>query len=301
MTSERTQRPSWAGAFTRRRGPWLGQTPPGKAPVEFAPEIFDTDKMSFGTVFSPNGDEFFFGYQRPGTDDVHDIWCARGSGDVWTEPEALPFNSDVMDGDHCLSADGNRLYWRSWRLLPNETAAREWSYLWWSERTASGWTEARLLECGGEIQRTGYPATGKTDTLYFPARGDDGSAGVFRSRPAGDAYGPPEEIITGMKVGGDMCIAPDESYLIITCEGDPANLGKGDLFVSFRREDDTWTPLRHAGNVVNTLGENAYTHCPMITPDGQFLLYRLFNFETKRSRVFWVSAEILAALRPDEA
>ena len=113
MTSKRSGRRSWANAFPRFEGPWLGQTPPGMTPVEFAPEIFGTDKMSFGTVFSPDGDEFFYGFERAGTDNVHDVLCTRRVDDAWTEPEILPFNSDVMDGDHCLSADGNRLFWRS--------------------------------------------------------------------------------------------------------------------------------------------------------------------------------------------
>ena len=132
MTSERPEHRGWATAFSKLNGPWLGQTPPGIAPVEFAPEIFDTNKMSFGTVFSPAGDEF-----------------TRRVDNAWTEPETLPFNSDAMDADHCLSADGNRLYWRSWRPLPEETEPRGWAYLWWAERTQDGWSEAQLLRCGG--------------------------------------------------------------------------------------------------------------------------------------------------------
>jgi hypothetical protein len=285
---------SWDGDFPRFAGPWLGQPMPGAEPIEFAPEILCTDRMSFGTVFGPSGDEFLFGHQRPGTDDVHDILSTRLEDGVWTEPERLPFNSDVMDGDHCLSADGRRIYWRSWRLLPDETEPREWSYLWWAERSDEGWSEARLLACGGEIQRTGYPAIGRSDTLYFPARGRDGKASVFRSRRVDGEYGAPEEILSGMKVGGDMCVAPDESRLVIACEGEPENLGKGDLFVSLRRSDDTWTPLRHAGDVVNAPGEDAYTHCPAISPDGRFLFYRAYDFGTERSRVFWVDARVAA-------
>lgn len=301
MTSVRPEHQGWANAFPKFSGPWLGQTPPGARPVEFAPEIFNTGRMAFGTVFSPSGDEFFFGYQRPGTDDVHDILCTRRVGDAWTEPEALPFNSDVMDGDHCLSADGNRLLWRSWRLLPDETESREWSYLWWSERTDRGWGKARALKCGGEPIRSGYPGIGRSDTLYVTARGEGGDISICRSPRMGDECGPPEEIVTGMKSGGDMCVAPDESYLVIACTERPENLGKGDLFVSFRRDDDTWTPLQHAGDVVNASGEDAQTHCPMITPDGRYLLYRVYNHGTKQACVFWVRAEILETLRPTDA
>jgi len=136
--------------------------------------------------------------------------------------------------------------------------------------------------------------------LYVTSRRAEGDVSICRARRTGDEYGPLEEIVTGMKTGGDMCVAPDESYLIITCTERPENLGKGDLFVSFRREDDTWMSLRHGGSVVNTPGENAYTHCPMISLDGRYLFYRIYNFATKRSRVFWVSAEVLERLRPGD-
>jgi len=291
------------GVFGERLGPWLGETEPSTAPSSFASDLFDTDLMSFGTIFSAAGDEFFFGFQRPGMADVHDILCSRLIDGRWTDPERLPFNSDAMDGDHCLSTDGKRIFWRSWRPLanerPEEAEERAWSYLWWAERTADGWGDARLLECGGRAQRTGYPAIGASDTLYFPARGRGGKASIFRSRPVDGRYAEPEEIISGMKVGGDMCIAPDESLLVITCEGGAENLGKGDLFVSRRRPDDTWTPLRHAGNTVNVPGAETYTHCPAISPDGRYLFYRVFDFGTKRSCVFWVDMSVLDPSAPE--
>ncbi len=288
----------WTLDFPILRGPWFGQTPPGETPTAFAPEIFDTTRMSFGTVFSHDGTEFFFGYEREGTDGVHDILCSKLVDGIWTEPEALPFNVDVMDGDHCLSVDGRRLFWRSWRPLPGETEPQERSYLWWSERTDGLWSDARLLLCGGEPQRSGYPAIGRSGTLYLTARGTDEKVSICRSEWNGDAYGRPEEIVTGMTSGGDMCIAPNERYLVIACTERPENLGKGDLYVSFRKDDDTWTPLRHLGDAINARGENAYTHCPMITPGDEYLLYRIYDYAANRGRVFWVDVRVVERYEP---
>jgi len=53
--------------------------------------------------------------------------------------------------------------------------------------------------------------------------------------------------------------------------------------------------------VINASGENLHKHCPMIKPDGQCLLYRVYNHGTKRACVFWVSAEILEAFHPADA
>jgi len=289
----------WEGEFPMYRGAWLGQQPPGSEPREFAPEVFNTDRMSFGATFSPDGSELFFGCARPGHPKIHDIVCTRRVDDVWTVPERLPFNSDAMDGDHCLSHDGNRIVWRSWRLLPDETEPRQWTTLWWSERVDGAWGKEHLLLCGGEMQRTGYPGIGRSNTLYFAARDPGREPGIFRSRLENGAYGPREEIVSGMKAGGDMCVAPDESYLVITCADEPENLGQCDLFVSFRRNDDSWTPLRHLGDRVNTPGDAMETNCPTITPDGRYLFYRLYNLDTRRSRVSWVEASFVQAFRDD--
>lgn len=284
-------------AMRNAHGPWLGQACPGDTPAEFFPEIFDTDRRSFGTTFSADGKAFYFGFQRPGPGDVHDILMTLQDVDTWSDPSVLPFNSDVSDLDHCLSADGTRMFWRSWRLLPEETEERPWSYLWWAEQGEDGWSDARLLKCEGENLRTGYPAIGRSGALYYTARGNGGKVSIMRARPSGTDFAEPEEIIKGMAAGGDMCVAPDESLLVITCKGEPENLGRGDLFVSFRNEDGSWTALQHAGELVNTAGEDINTHCPMITPDGAYLFYRVYNFTSGRGRVFWVKARFLHELR----
>ena len=285
--------------FTTYRGPWLKQPLPSNKPVAFLPEILDArDRMAFGTVFNPAGDAFYFGYEREGDSDNHDILESRRVNGVWSTPIVLPFNSDAMDGDHCLSHDGNRMFWRSWQLLSEEIEPRSWSYLWWAERTGHAWSEARLLKCGREKQRTGYPAIGQSNTLYFAKRAEDGDICVARSRNNDGVYETPEEIIGGLNIGGDLCVAPDESYLIITEEGRPENIGKGDLFVSFQLDDGSWSELRHMGDVVNTAGDNASTHCAMMSPDAEYLFYRLFDLETRRGCVFWMSTRSLDALQP---
>lgn len=284
--------------FNVPNGPWLGQPLPTSKPIPFLPEILDAqDRMAFGTVFSPTRDAFYFGYQREGDADNHDILESRCVDGVWSMPTVLPFNSGAMDGDHCLSHDGNRMFWRSWQLLPEETESRPWSYLWWAERDGLAWSKARLLQCSGEKQRTGYPAIGRSNTLYFAKRGEKGDICVARSREKNGVYGEADEIIGALNIGGDLCVAPDESYLIITEEGRSENISSGDLFVSFQSADGTWSGLQHLGDVVNTAGENASTHCAMVSPDGEYLFYRLYDRESKRGCVFWVSTRSLDLLR----
>ncbi|MBE0655504.1 MAG: hypothetical protein IH594_17005, partial [Bacteroidales bacterium] len=46
--------------FSKLRGPYLGQNPPGLTPEIFAPGIISTEQFEFGGTFSPDGTEFFF-------------------------------------------------------------------------------------------------------------------------------------------------------------------------------------------------------------------------------------------------
>jgi len=59
--------------------------------------------------------------------------------------------------------------------------------------------------------------------------------------------------------------------------------------------------VRVLRDVINMLGENLHTDCPMITPDGRHLLYRVYDHGSKSTCVFWVRAEILEAFRRADA
>ena len=85
----------------------------------------------------------------------------------------------------------------------------------------------------------------------------------------------------------DVFVAPDESYLVFAANR-PGGLGSGDLFVSFRAEDGSWTPSRSLGNTINTDTDD---FCPNVSPDGKYLFY------ASRGDVYWVSTEVIKNLR----
>lgn len=92
----------------------------------------------------------------------------------------------------------------------------------------------------------------------------------------------------------DPYIAPDESYLIF-CSDRPGGFGKADIYVSFRRENGSWTPPVNMGSKVNTPYQE---YIPYVTPDGKY-----FFFTTNKSGnrdIYWVDAKIIEKFKPDD-
>jgi hypothetical protein len=282
-------------------GAYLGQTPPGMVPEVFAPGILNTETMgAFCSVFSPDGNEFHLVYYERKDESSGGLAWMRRIDDVWTEPEFHHFDSADFDNDMCMSADGNTLIFRSWRALPSGEKPKDHSYLWSVKRTEDGWSGAEPLLCAGAPVRTGYPSIADNGTLYFAHR-RDGILGIFRSKPVDGVYGTPEHVFTAVDsidTEGDMFVAPDESYMIISCWDHPDNIGsgQGDLYVTFRKEDGTWTEEVNMGGLVNTrFGEN----CPQVTPDGRYFFFNRYDPESEEGNIYWVDARIIGELKTE--
>ena len=154
--------------------------------------------------------------------------------------------------------------------------------------------------CDGEPVRTGYPSIARSGTLYF-AHKRDGLQGIYRSRLLDGAYTTPEHVFTAVgAIGteGDMYVAPDESYMIISLWNHPGNIGssKGDLYITFKRADGIWTDEINMGEVINMrCGEN----CPMVSPDGKYFFFNRYCEDLDKGDMYWVDAKIIETYRPN--
>jgi len=287
--------PFWTTDVKRLRGPWLGEDFPGTAPKELCPELLATGRYSFCTVFSSDGDEFYFATADLKQEIGHLVWMKMKPDGSWTRPEPAPFNSQWNDNDLCMSPNGQRVAWRSWRPLPGKKEPEKSSALWASDRTADGWGAPFPIQCGDEIAYGGYPGIAQSGNLYFAGRRSPHECCVYRARYDKGTYQDREPILGGMESGGDLCISPDESFLVIACWNLPENNGASDLYVSFRMFDGAWSPLQNLGAPVNNeLNEN----CPMVSPDGRRFFFFRYNPETEESHSYWVDAAVIESLRP---
>ena len=86
-------------------------------------------------------------------------------------------------------------------------------------------------------------------------------------------------------------IARDESYIIFTSFRSGEHYGEGDLYISFRNENDTWTEARNMGPNINSFARD---YCPSVTPDGRYFFFSSRRYGTED--IFWVDASVIKTL-----
>ncbi len=279
------------------KGSYLGQAPPGLVAEIFAPGVISTVGSEINSAFSPDGNEFYYTTWEEETGTR--IMLTRQIDGRWSEPVQASFSTHPTDVDPAVSPDGQRLVWGSRRPRPGESGeARDGFDMWFARRVQDGWGEAEYM---GPVVNSGtsqvYATLTQDHTMYFQAvrEGGLGKADIYRARLVDGQHQAIENlgaVINSENYEGDVFIARDESYLIVTVYGRPDDMGAGDLYISFRGSDDSWTPLKNLGDAVNT---DAREFCPMVTPDGKYLF-----FTSKRrgdGDIFWVNAKIIETLR----
>ena len=278
-------------------GPYFGQEPPGMTAEIFAPGVISTERSEINSVFTPDGDEFYFTVWTQETGAI--IMVTRQIDGRWTAPEKASFSNHRTDVDPAISHDGKRVFFSTRRSRSEEVDVSEGGFdIWFADRKEGGWSEEQYL---GAVVNSGesqvYSTVTRDGTLFFQAVRDDGygKADIYRSRLIDGVYQTPENLgptINSENYEGDVFVAHDESYLIVSIYGRKDGFGGGDLYISFRDPDGSWSPLKNMGGAINS---DKRDFCPMVTPDGKYLF-----FSSKRvgeGDIFWVDAKIIDALK----
>ena len=228
--------------FTVFKGPYLGQTPPGNAPVLFAPAIFKGE-VHGGLVFSPDGKEVYWDYMsKVGIN----IVFIRIENNIWTRPVEVPFRSKYGTGDPVFSPDGKKLFFTSRESIDGGRKDDK-ENIWYVERQNGDWGKPKPLS----PVVNSYPihwqlSIAANGNLYF-ARDD-----IYSAKPENGKYGIVEKLDPSINSEHDDItpyIAPHESYLIyIRYEV----TSRGDIYISYRKEDGTRTKPKNMGTTNNT-------------------------------------------------
>jgi hypothetical protein len=269
---------------------YLGQTPPADTPKIFAPGMLaDNGTFVMGRVaFSQDGKEFYYTQNDSWDSGEHArIKIIRYADRHWSKPAIV--NEQFITPT--LSIDGNTLYFRRGNM----------HNVWQSHRAGDGWSApASLLE----------PTYGVYD--FMPTQSGNfyvGSEPDSEDKKSGSTYA--FSLLTFSKGGevsvkslgrplnrpgfnGDLYIAPDESYMIISTNETATY--ESELYISFRRLDSTWTAPVSLGPKVND--GLAHRWGQYVTPDHKYLFYSHGTSE-KDCAILWVRFDkLLESLRP---
>lgn len=262
--------------FWKTKQAYLGQQTPGETPEIFAKGLLVDSGIAFCRVaFSNDGKEFLYTFGQSWTD-------YKGSGvnrivfdgKEWKQPELL----FVEYSKPTLSPDGQLLF------LDGKGGV-----LWRSQKTAKGWSApVKYLDLPFGLYN--YMPT-LSGAVYAGSNGTWGNKQDYGSYQFSivtintkdttiKSLGAP---LNKPGFNGDLYIAPDEGYIIISTNETPAY--ESDLYISFRKKDKSWTDPLSLGPAVNE--GKAHRYGQYVSPDGKYLFYTQGTSE-KDCHIYWM-------------
>ena len=244
----------------------LAAAPFGDAPArvsDLAPGMLSkTKSFEFGFTMSPRHRDLFYGVEFEG--ERVEIWRRRWDSTGLSKPERVLYDARATYHDPVLSHDESRLYFTSNR------EGSEGSDLWYVERKGRGFGSPVRL--GPEIngpQDEYYTSLTTDGDLYFSSN-RNGSFDIFVARRGKSGFEPAQPVsggVNGATYEVDPFVAPDGSYLIFVSVR-PGGFGRGDLYISRRLKDGTWSNATNLGDRVNSPDHEL---CPWVLDDALFL------------------------------
>lgn len=272
---------------------YLQQKPPSLTPEKFAPNLISTKtEYEFGSVFNKDATAFYYGVDIGGNTEIR---FTELKGNTWTKPKTILSDKRFGFNDPFLSPDEKRLYFISQRALDGKGAKNDHD-IWYVEKQGNSWSEP--INAGPNINTKNdeyYISFTENGTMYFSSNKRNSAkrkqsfdiyASEFKNGKFQKAVLLPNEINTKY-YEADVFIDPQEQYIIF-CARRPEGLGRGDLYISFKNEDGTWTTSVNMGNAINTKGHEL---CPFVSADGKYFFY------TSNQDIYWVSTKIFDTLK----
>ncbi|MEL6918321.1 MAG: ankyrin repeat domain-containing protein [Bacteroidota bacterium] len=274
-------------------GDYLGQQNPGLIPAVFAPNFISTEESEFGSVFNAKATEFYYGVDVGGRTEIR---FSKRMEESWSTPKTILFNEKYGFNDPFLSPDEERLYFISERTLDG-TGTKQDHDIWYVEKDGEQWSEP--INAGLNINSDAseyYISFTNDGTMYFSSNvnASDANMGsnfdIYYSKSVNGEF--QKAVALGNSINtpnyeADVFVDPQENYIIF-CAIRPEGLGRGDLYISFKNSDGTWTKSTSMGEKINT--EN-HELCPFVSQDGKYLFY------TSDQDIYWVSAQIIDEIR----
>jgi len=282
--------------FANLSGPYLGQKPPGMNPEIFAPGIISNQFTEWTLAFNPEGTEAFYTIQ--GVNNMNHLLHLKSNNGIWESPVTAPFSNPEHNADPYITKDGKRLFFWSNGPLTKGGETTNNSDIWYVNKTESGWSEPYRLDSVINTKEWQiFPTVAINGNLYFTSNYPDskGRFDIYMSEYKDGKYIKPVNLGDSLNTAyleQEPYISPDESYIIFASDRHSPNTNDWDLYISFKKEDGTWSKAKNMGSDINTKAKDM---APLVTPDGKYLFFSSYRFGN--SDVFWVDSKVITKLR----
>ncbi|GAB6108331.1 hypothetical protein [Fusibacter bizertensis] len=263
---------------------YYGQEPPGLIPEIFAPEVISTiDDTQFACTFSPDGKEIFYTMRANRTENPI-IMTSKQIDGVWSKPVRFQALNNVDAIEPHLSIDGKTLYFGA-QLTSDGIASNDAEFgIWTLSKIGEEWTNLTYVNDGMFVSATADGSIYMTDIVH--------QKGIVKVPFDGKNFlkservkGGPNQPINGIH----PCISRDERFLIYDCDRTDGYGGEGDLYVSFKKTDGTWSEGVNLGPDVNSEGVE---FAASLSPDGKYIFFM------KNYHIYWVDVKIIDQFNP---
>ena len=275
--------------LSRLDGLYLGQKPPGLTPEVFAPGVISIEgRYEHGISFSPNLQEVY--YSANIKDEDPSIYFAKLIGKNWTNPKKANFTKGLKVGEMhpFINPIGDKVFFTAHDqfTLPEH---KESVKIWVVNRQGNGWSKAKQLDSPINKDFVFYANQAKNGDLYYT------NVSKWKMYYAPNKNGKyPEVHEVGIESGLHGFISPTQDYIVVNKRNKKDKQRKSDIYVYFKKKDNTWSKPINLGSKVNSnFGET----CPSITPDGKYLFFSRYNEEGGLSNFYWVSTEVISKLK----
>jgi hypothetical protein len=272
---------------------YLNQKAPGLFPKIFAPGAISLESQyEFGSVFTNDGKEIYYAVDMGGKTEIRYM---KLKNNEWTKPMKIIFHQTYSYNDPFLSPDERKLFFISDMPLDGLGEKKDYD-IWYVEKNGNEWSKP--INAGKTINTNKneyYISFTKNGTMYFSSNtrateDNKSNYDIYASKKENGEFLQPVKLSDSINTAGyeaDVFIAYDESYMIF-CGNRSEGYGKGDLYISFKKTDGTWTKAKNMGKRINT---EEHELCPFVSKDGKYFFY------TSNKDIFWVEAQIINELR----
>jgi hypothetical protein len=250
---------------------FCGLSQPAPKVTVFLPGIVSTGYNERDMTIAPDGLEMFYTVQAPRAALSVIITRTQKNG-KWSEARVAPFSGQFSDLEAAYSYDGKRLFFVSNRPLNDSGSIKDYD-IWFVDKTAEGWSSP--VNAGSTINSAAdefYPSITMEGSIYFTAQLPDalGKEDIYKSQWINNQFQKPVNIGTGVNSKLDefnAFVDPLERYIIFGSEGGEGDLGRGDLYISYRSEAGTWSKAKNMGAPVNS---SRLDYCPYVYKDNLY-------------------------------